>query len=98
MDVSKYFGGPMNPSANDDIDPVIGRQFLTTSELAVRWRKSQRTLENMRTNNKGISYYKINGSVRYDLLDVIEYELQNFFKGVVTNGWFKKTSTHKRRG
>ena len=98
MDVSKYFGGPMNPSVNDDIDPVIERQFLTTSELAVRWRKSQRTLENMRTNNRGISYYKINGSVRYDLLDVIEYELQNFFKGVVTNGWFKKTSTHKRRG
>lgn len=86
MDVSKYFGRPMNPSANDDIDPVIQRQFLTTSELAVRWRKSQHTLENMRTNNKGISYYKINGSVRYDLLDVIEYELQNFFKGEVADG------------
>ena len=82
MDISKYFSGPINPSQKDELDPVIDRQFLTTYELAARWRKSQRTLENLRTNNKGISYYKINGSVRYDLLDVIEYELSNFFHKV----------------
>ena len=86
MDVSKYFGGPLDPSTSNDLDPVIDRQFLTTYELAARWRKSQRTLENLRTNNKSIPYYKINGSVRYDLLDVIEYELKNFFQRVVIDG------------
>ena len=50
-------------------------------ELAIRWRKSKRTIENYRYSIKkdGLPFYKINGSVRYDLNDIIKYELDNYF-------------------
>lgn len=58
---------------------VSDRLFLTTDELAKRWRISKRTIENQRYKKNGIPFYKLDGSVRYDLNDVIAYELKNFY-------------------
>lgn len=48
--------------------------FLTTEELAKRWKISARSLDNIRASGKGPSYFKIIGSIRYKLSDVVEYE------------------------
>ena len=65
----------------EPLEPVKDRVFMTTEELAIRWRKSKRTIENYRYSIKkdGLPFYKINGSVRYDLNDIIKYELDNYF-------------------
>ena len=39
------------------------KQFLTTDELAERWRKSKRTLENQRGKKQGPNYLKVDGKV-----------------------------------
>ena len=56
--------------------------FLNTVELAERWSKSPRTLENWRGKNIGPNYYKIGGEVLYDLNEIVELENQSY----VTNG------------
>ncbi len=68
-----------------ETDEVTDRVFMTTEDLAIRWRKSPRTLENQRGSGVGAPYYRLNGSVLYDLNDVIKFELANYFnsKGVV---------------
>ena len=48
--------------------------FLTQKELAKRWKKSPQTLANNRSLNKGPSYTKIDGQIRYDLEDIIKIE------------------------
>ena len=48
--------------------------FLTQKELAQRWKKSPQTLANNRSLNKGPSYTKIDGQIRYDLKDIIKIE------------------------
>jgi|TARA_R110002020_G_scaffold283168_1_gene498912 hypothetical protein len=48
--------------------------FLTQKELAQRWKKSPQTLANNRSLNKGPSYTKIDGQIRYDLEDIIKIE------------------------
>ena len=56
--------------------------FLNTYELAKRWNKSPRTLENWRGKNQGPNYYKIGGKVLYDREYIEQYE-----KGkIVSNG------------
>ena len=45
----------------------LDKQFLTTQELADRWRKSKRTLENQRGKGVGVDYIKIDGKVLYDI-------------------------------
>ena len=52
------------------------KQFLTTDELAERWRKSKRTLENQRGKKQGPNYLKVDGKVLYDLEEIIAYENQ----------------------
>ena len=52
------------------------KQFLTTDELAERWRKSKRTLENQRGKKQGPNYLKVDGKVLYDLEEIIAYEDQ----------------------
>ena len=48
--------------------------FLTQKELAQRWKKSPQTLANNRSLNKGPSYTKIDGQIRYDLEDILKIE------------------------
>ena len=52
------------------------KQFLTTDDLAERWRKSKRTLENQRGKKQGPNYLKVDGKVLYDLEERIAYEDQ----------------------
>lgn len=89
MDLRKYNNGlPLQLSLIDEtkeVDAVKDRCYMTTEELAIRWRKSIKTIYNQRSKKEGIPYYRINGSVLYDLNDIIKYELDNFFndKGAV---------------
>jgi hypothetical protein len=55
----------------------LDKQFLTTQELADRWRKSKRTLENQRGKGVGVDYIKIDGKVLYDIGTIIAYENQS---------------------
>jgi DNA-binding transcriptional MerR regulator len=49
--------------------------FLTTAELAHRWRMSPRTLEGWRDKGIGVSYRRIgNSRILYALDDVEEFE------------------------
>lgn len=48
--------------------------YLQQSELAERWRLSQRTLERWRWQKTGPNYIKIGGKVVYALPDIEAYE------------------------
>ena len=50
------------------------RIFLTEDEVAKRWRKSRRTLQRWRKSGTGPTYYVVNGSILYDLEDVLAVE------------------------
>tara|TARA_B100001059_G_scaffold29003_1_gene23477 strand:+ start:2460 stop:2654 length:195 start_codon:yes stop_codon:yes gene_type:complete len=50
------------------------RNFIDQAQLAERWKRSERTLENWRSRGIGIPYYKIGGKVLYDFEDVTTYE------------------------
>ena len=50
------------------------KEVLTTKNLASRWRLSEGTLKNWRSENKGPSYLKIGKNIFYKLSDVVEYE------------------------
>jgi|TARA_S200002703_G_scaffold92703_2_gene80118 phage terminase Nu1 subunit (DNA packaging protein) len=50
------------------------RNFIDQGQLAERWKRSERTLENWRSRGIGIPYYKIGGKVLYDFADVTAYE------------------------
>ena len=51
--------------------------FLTTRDLAERWRVSQGTLRNWRCAGKGPPYVTIGGGIRYDIKDVQLWEMMN---------------------
>lgn len=50
--------------------------WLDQNELAERWHRSPRTLENWRTDRhkSPIPYYKIAGKILYKMSDVLEVE------------------------
>ena len=54
------------------------KEFLTTKELAKRWKMSHRSIQNMKMNGKmPLSSYRPTGAaghVMYDLKEVIELE------------------------
>lgn len=50
------------------------RIFLTEEEVAKRWRKSRRTLQRWRASGTGPTYYFLNGSILYNLDDVVAVE------------------------
>ena len=52
------------------------RKFIDTKELADRWGRSSRTLENWRGKQIGPAYYKIEGKILYDIKDI-----ENFVQG-----------------
>ena len=49
-------------------------KFIDTKELAKRWGRSSRTLENWRGKKVGHTYYKIEGKILYDIKDVENFE------------------------
>lgn len=51
--------------------------LLTSKELADRWKLSERTIINMRSENRGVPATKLGRSVRYLLSDVEAFEAQN---------------------
>lgn len=51
--------------------------FLTQTELAQRWRISERTLEGWRYNRRKVKFVKILGRVLYRLEDVERLELES---------------------
>ena len=48
--------------------------YLTTKELAKRWRRSPRTIEGWRSRKTGPNYLELNGMVLYDLDEIIKFE------------------------
>ena len=50
------------------------KKYLTTKELAKRWRRSRRTIEGWRSKKTGPNYLELNGMVLYDLNEIIEIE------------------------
>lgn len=59
---------------HDNADNGRAEQYLTTRELAERWRMSPGSLRNARCSGKGIRYLRLGGAVRYPLSAVIEHE------------------------
>ena len=50
------------------------KKYITTKELAKRWRRSPRTIEGWRSKKTGPSYLELNGMVLYDLDEIIKFE------------------------
>ena len=50
------------------------RKFIDTKELADRWGRSSRTLENWRGKQIGPAYYKIEVKILYDIKDIENFE------------------------
>lgn len=57
--------------------------FLTTKELAKRWRMSHRSLEGWRDKGLGPTYHVIGSSVRYHIDVIVEFERRSTFGGEV---------------
>jgi hypothetical protein len=55
--------------------------FIDQNELAKRWIRSPRTLENWRTKGTGPKYIKIGGKVLYRLKDIEEIEKNSVVMG-----------------
>ncbi len=48
--------------------------MLRERELAERWKTSKRTLQRWRAENYGPRYIRIGGTIRYLMMDILEYE------------------------
>lgn len=48
--------------------------WLTTAELAERWRMTTRTLERWRAERYGPKWHQLGGSIRYSIADVEGFE------------------------
>lgn len=48
--------------------------YLTTKELAERWKVPAKSLVDSRSQGSGPAFYKIGGKVRYDLRDIEAFE------------------------
>jgi len=55
-------------------DPVFKESYIDTHQLAKRWSKSPRTLENWRGKDLGPKHFKVGGKVLYDLEDILDFE------------------------
>lgn len=72
----KDFARPINQQAAAHSDQMVSLDpiWLTTSELARRWRMAPRTLERWRASAAGPARHYIGGRVLYLLSDVLGYE------------------------
>ncbi len=53
-----------------------GEVYLSTKELADRWRIDEKTLANQRSSFQGLPYTKIGGRVLYKMEDVLAVEVE----------------------
>lgn len=67
--------------------------FLTTEEVARRWKMNPGTLRNWRSADKGPKYVQMGTSIRYHLEDIKAWELFNL-TGKKTRG--SKKSSRRR--
>uniref|UniRef100_A0A6M3LH52 Putative DNA binding, helix-turn-helix domain containing protein n=1 Tax=viral metagenome TaxID=1070528 RepID=A0A6M3LH52_9ZZZZ len=51
--------------------------FLTSKELAERWRIAEGTLRNLRYQGKGIPYIKVNDKILYAIRTIEKFEEEN---------------------
>ncbi len=58
------------------------RKFLTEQELAVRWNKTRRTIQRMRSDGGGPAYHRIRGSILYKFEDIEAYEAASRIPGI----------------
>lgn len=73
----------IHPSHKMRVDPtfrpfidLMEAQYLTTNELAERWRYSAQGVHNMRRNGTGAAYVKLpGGAIRYRASEIIACEL-----------------------
>lgn len=64
---------PMRPPSNAD---HLYEMFITTRELAQRWRTEPSTLQNQRASTRGLPFVRTpTGRVLYRMSDVIEAEI-----------------------
>lgn len=54
--------------------------YLTTRELASRWRTTQQSLRLHRHRRRGVPFVKLGKLVRYRLVDVVAWEKANRVK------------------
>jgi hypothetical protein len=66
-------GFDMKNSANKNLAPAPGDEFLTTEEAAKRLKRSAKTLEYWRTAGLGPPFYRQQRSVRYLLSEVLAW-------------------------
>lgn len=55
-------------------------KYLTTEELALRWRMSPGSLANWRSQNKGPSYVKVGLKALYALTEITDWEKRSLKK------------------
>jgi hypothetical protein len=53
-------------------------RLLTDKDLATRWGLSVKTIRNWRCKGLGPGHLKLNGAVRFRLVDIISFENENF--------------------
>lgn len=57
------------------------RILLTEDQVAERWQLSKKKLQNDRYMGRGVTYVKLDRSVRYDLRDIERYEVAHKVNG-----------------
>lgn len=57
-----------------DVPTFCTHSWLTTAELAERWRMTTRTLERWRAERYGPAWHQLGGSIRYSMTDVEGFE------------------------
>jgi hypothetical protein len=72
-----------NLSISEDCSESIRRlrRFLSQSELAERWRLSERTIEKWRSLGQGPAFIRVGRRVIYDLSVIEAYETANIRGG-----------------
>tara|TARA_R100001463_G_scaffold131337_1_gene191278 strand:+ start:515 stop:718 length:204 start_codon:yes stop_codon:yes gene_type:complete len=50
------------------------KKFIDTRQLAERWMRSHRTIENWRNQKKGPAYLKLAGKIVYDMDEILKEE------------------------
>ncbi|HLP65935.1 MAG TPA: helix-turn-helix domain-containing protein [Rhizobium sp.] len=63
------------------MNPHPEHHWLTTAELAERWRMTTRTLERWRAEPYGPAWHRIGGKVLYLMVDVLAYDDRHRRKG-----------------
>jgi len=53
---------------------LMGERFIDEKQLAERWSLERKTLQKYRYSGQGPTFYRIGGSVRYAMSDILSFE------------------------